>query len=94
MPPTPAMHPAPDLQGPRLALVVATATYTDPGFAGLREAWSLPAGSGEIPIAQAATAAFAQNKLLSVLREVDAEFCVLFQLGGFAGSGARWPVAD
>src|SRR5213076_2496249 len=36
MPPTPAMHPAPDLPGPRLALVVATATYTDPGFAGLR----------------------------------------------------------
>ncbi|MFC6022241.1 hypothetical protein ACFP2T_39555 [Plantactinospora solaniradicis] len=30
------MHPAPDLPGPRLALVVATASYADAGFAKLR----------------------------------------------------------
>ena len=30
------MHQAPELPGPRLALVVATATYADPGFTQLR----------------------------------------------------------
>lgn len=50
------------------------------GFARLREARCLACGGREIPIAQPATPAFAQNELLAVLRKIGDKFA-LFGVG-------------